>query len=69
VPAENIVLVGDTPRDIACARAGGTRVVAVATGNFSRSDLEAHDPDVVLDDLQDTDQVLAALLGTPATLK
>jgi phosphoglycolate phosphatase-like HAD superfamily hydrolase len=69
VPAEDIVIVGDTPRDIACARAGGTRIVAVATGNYSRSDLEAHNPDVLLDDLQDTDQVVAALLGTPARLK
>ena len=58
------MIVGDTPRDIACARAGGTRVVVVATGNYSRSDLEAHSPDVLLDDLRDTDQVLAALLGT-----
>ena len=28
------VVIGDTPRDIACARADGLRVVAVATGPF-----------------------------------
>jgi phosphoglycolate phosphatase len=58
----NIVVVGDTPRDIACARAGGAHAVAVATGNYTRADLEAHQPDTVLDDLQDTEAVVAALL-------
>ncbi len=31
-PREGTVVIGDTPRDIACARADGVRVVAVATG-------------------------------------
>ncbi|MBV9169278.1 MAG: haloacid dehalogenase-like hydrolase [Chloroflexi bacterium] len=61
--AERVVVIGDTPRDIACARAGGARVVAVATGNYSREELEAHKPDAVLDDLIDTDAVESALLG------
>jgi phosphoglycolate phosphatase-like HAD superfamily hydrolase len=68
VNAADIVVVGDTPRDIACARAGGTRVVAVATGNFSRAQLEAHQPGVVLDDLHDTDVAVAAVLGLPAAV-
>jgi phosphoglycolate phosphatase len=58
----SIVVIGDTPRDIACARAGGARVVAVATGNYTRAELEAHRPDVVLDDLSDTQTVEKALL-------
>ena len=58
----DVVVVGDTPRDIACARAGGARVVAVATGNYTRAELEAHYPDRVLDDLQDTEAVVASLL-------
>ena len=62
----DLVVVGDTPRDIACARAGGARVVAVATGDFSRAELEAHDPDVVFDDLRDTDAVVASLIGQVA---
>jgi phosphoglycolate phosphatase len=33
-PRERTVVIGDTPRDIACARADGLRVVAVATGPF-----------------------------------
>ena len=31
-PREQTVVIGDTPRDIACARADGVHVVAVATG-------------------------------------
>jgi phosphoglycolate phosphatase len=58
----HIVVVGDTPRDIACARAGGARAIAVATGNFTREQLEPHQPDVLFDDLSDTDAVLDALL-------
>ena len=65
----NIVVIGDTPRDVACARAGGARAIAVATGNFSRTDLEAHAPDAVLDDLHDTAAVLHTLLNGSATLQ
>jgi len=51
VPPARCVVVGDTEHDIACARAAGARVVAVATGGIARADLEAHRPDLVLDDL------------------
>ncbi|MGI8803236.1 MAG: HAD family hydrolase [Solirubrobacteraceae bacterium] len=33
-PRERTIVIGDTPRDIACARADGLRVLAVATGPF-----------------------------------
>jgi phosphoglycolate phosphatase-like HAD superfamily hydrolase len=33
-PADDTVVIGDTPRDIACARAAGVRVIAVTTGPF-----------------------------------
>ncbi|NNJ11771.1 HAD hydrolase-like protein [Chloroflexales bacterium ZM16-3] len=58
-----IVIVGDTPNDIACGKANGARTVAVATGPYSADDLAAHRPDVVLADLSDTDAALAAILG------
>ena len=53
VPPARCVVVGDTEFDIACARAAGARVVAVATGTRSRAVLAKHAPDLLLDDLAD----------------
>jgi phosphoglycolate phosphatase len=38
---DDTVVIGDTPRDIACARADGVRVIAVATGPY-RADQLSH---------------------------
>jgi phosphoglycolate phosphatase-like HAD superfamily hydrolase len=59
---QNVVVVGDTPADIACARSVSARTVAVATGGHSVEALQSHSPDSVLADLTDTEQALAALL-------
>jgi phosphoglycolate phosphatase len=42
-PRERTVVIGDTPRDIACARADGVRVFAIATGAYPPADLTAAD--------------------------
>ncbi|MEQ1855613.1 MAG: HAD family hydrolase [Longimicrobiales bacterium] len=55
------VIVGDTPRDVACGRAGGMRTLAVATGLFSTTQLEATGADHVLADFSVTEQVVALL--------
>jgi phosphoglycolate phosphatase len=47
-PRSRTVVIGDTPRDIACARADGLRVVAVGTGPFGVEALA--DADAVVDD-------------------
>ena len=47
-PRERTVVIGDTPRDIACARADRVRVAAVATGPFAIEALA--DADAVADD-------------------
>ena len=57
-PSERIFVLGDTPHDIACARAIGAKAVAVATGKFSRTELAALAPDFLLDDLSDVTAVL-----------
>ena len=60
-PPEHIYVLGDTPHDIACARAIGARAVAVATGGCTRAELAGHAPDFLFDDLSDIPAVLAAL--------
>jgi phosphoglycolate phosphatase-like HAD superfamily hydrolase len=62
-PGTATVLVGDTPLDVAAGRAGGARVVAVATGPFRADELRATDADAVLEDLGETEVVLQAILG------
>jgi phosphoglycolate phosphatase-like HAD superfamily hydrolase len=58
---EEVVVIGDTPHDIACARAHGCRVLAVATGKFSAAEL-AH-ADRVAPDLSDIEGVKQWLIG------
>src|SRR6266478_2934033 len=59
---EQIIVIGDTPNDIACARHFGARVVAVATGRIhSEADLRAHNPDVLLHNLVDSELVMKTL--------
>lgn len=56
-------IVGDTPRDIECARAGGVRALAVATGQFGVAELLAVRPDHAVATLEDTAAVLELLDG------
>ena len=58
-----IVVVGDTPADIACAQSVSARTVAVATGWDSPEVLRSHSPDSLLPDLADTGEALTAILG------
>jgi phosphoglycolate phosphatase len=44
-------VIGDTPKDIACARAMGAKCLAVATGQFSAEALEQHGADRVVESL------------------
>jgi phosphoglycolate phosphatase len=61
VRAEQVVVIGDTPRDVACGQAAGTRTLAVATGHFTAEALSGAGADVVLEDLSDTDRVMEIL--------
>jgi phosphoglycolate phosphatase len=60
-PPERVWIVGDTPHDIACARAVGARSMAVATGSSKAAELAGHEPDVVLESLDDTDAFWRAI--------
>jgi phosphoglycolate phosphatase len=61
-PGSRTVVVGDAEADILCARAGGARAVAVASGWTEREALAALAPDVLLDSL-DPEVALGAILG------
>lgn len=54
-------VLGDTPRDIQCARALGCKVLAVATGRFSVAQLQAFEPDLVFPNLLTKDEIIRQL--------
>lgn len=58
---DEVILIGDTPKDIACAKAIGARCLAVATGQFSRSELELHAPWRCLENLADLNESTSLL--------
>lgn len=61
--ASRTIVIGDTPKDIACAHAMGARCLAVATGKFDRAALSPFAPWMLLDDLRETERVLSVLHG------
>ena len=63
LPPENVLVIGDTPLDVQCARAIGARVLAVATGIHTEDQLAACQPDFCMTDLADHQRVLHACLG------
>ena len=50
-PSERIFVIGDTPHDVACARAIGAKAIAVATGSFTKRQLKDCGADAVFTDL------------------
>lgn len=51
-------IVGDSPLDISCAKAGNIPVVAVAQGSYSKEDLDAAGADLTLASLEESDKFL-----------
>lgn len=60
---EDIIVVGDTPADIRCARAGKSLALAVATGPYSAEALSHYQPDFLYEDLSQTEEVLNDLVS------
>jgi phosphoglycolate phosphatase-like HAD superfamily hydrolase len=60
-PFDRVVIVGDTPLDVDCARACGARAVAVATGFYPYGELADCRPDLLLEDLGDVARVVHQL--------
>jgi phosphoglycolate phosphatase-like HAD superfamily hydrolase len=59
---DRVIVIGDTPHDIECARVAGATSIAVATGGYSMQQLKEAGADEVLKDLSDTGKVVALLL-------
>jgi phosphoglycolate phosphatase len=58
ITPEQVLVVGDTPADVACARAVGAMAVAVTTGFATQEELTAAKPDYLLDDLSELVEIL-----------
>lgn len=53
--------IGDSPRDIKCAKICGLRPVAVATGESDTETLQKYGPEFVFGDLTETDRILKSI--------
>lgn len=56
---EIMVVIGDTPNDIRCGRSIGAKVVATPTGQSPASELARHEPDLLVETLEDADTLLS----------
>lgn len=58
---QRFVIIGDTPRDVICAKNAGMKCVGVTTGKFTEEELKEHGPDLIIDDLSDPGHWFAEL--------
>jgi len=63
-PSE-VIVIGDTPLDVAVAKKGGARSLAVATGGYDAATLQASGADIVLESFSDVMAALTALGVSP----
>jgi phosphoglycolate phosphatase-like HAD superfamily hydrolase len=59
VSPDQVWIIGDTPRDVLCARAIGANVIAVATGAYSAAELGQSQPDILLENMESEGDVAA----------
>ncbi|RNC83785.1 MAG: HAD family hydrolase [Balneola sp.] len=57
------IIIGDTPRDVLCAKHSGMRCVSVTTGKFSEGQLKEYGPDMILDNLSEPDKWFKKLVN------
>lgn len=50
---QRFIIIGDTPRDVICAKSAGMKSVSVTTGKFSEDELAKHEPDLIIESLED----------------
>ncbi len=62
-PENNVFLFGDTPLDVKAGKEGGVKTIGVATGDYSKEQLESAGADFVLENLEDTGKILKIIFG------
>jgi phosphoglycolate phosphatase-like HAD superfamily hydrolase len=62
VAPREVIVIGDTVRDVHAAHENGALCLAVTTGGSTRAQLEAAKADVVLDNLEDLETVLKHII-------
>lgn len=58
IEVEDFVIIGDTPLDIACAKTGGIKCIAVASGLYSFEVLVSKGADLVVKSLEEKEKIL-----------
>lgn len=58
---KDVVIIGDTPHDINCAKVLDSKAIAVATGFYSAEELQSYQPDYVFENFADTSAVMEAI--------
>lgn len=58
IQGDKACVIGDTPHDVACAKAHNCRCIGVATGSFSVAELKSAGADLVVKDLHQTDTIV-----------
>jgi len=63
IAGDRMVVIGDTPADIACGRSLGAKAIGVASGHYTVEDLQSHDPYAVFASLKNTAEVLESIVN------
>jgi phosphoglycolate phosphatase-like HAD superfamily hydrolase len=63
IAGDRMVVIGDTPADIACGRSLGAKAIGVASGHYTVEDLRSHNPYAVFPSLKNTAEVLESIVN------
>ena len=63
IAGDRMVVIGDTPADIACGRSLGAKAIGVASGHYTVEDLLSHNPYAVFPSLKNTAELLESIVN------
>ncbi|MGA2140900.1 MAG: HAD hydrolase-like protein [Brevinematales bacterium] len=59
---DRVIIIGDSPKDIECARVNGVFSLAVATGRMNTEILSGYGPDAIIDNFKNIDNIIELLV-------